>query len=220
MSSRKSSTMSFMIQITERWKTLDKTGFWTNLELNKSWPCFRPGTSTCSSRRSWGCWTPTTTSPTTPSTVLPPWKIETLCCRSERFNPETNLIKFHILFFSAHGYRQAASLISSTTGGNDEMHLEYHNYQISTEKTIQIISFPYFVTSFIFVTCIFQCPPSFSSSEEGIHTRNILSYWWAIFCVEIRKYIRFIMYPTSLVARFQQLIVRNLMYWSWAFYEK
>ena len=151
MSSRKSSTMSFMIQITERWKTLDKTGFWTNLELNKSWPCFRPGTSTCSSRRSWGCWTPTTTSPTTPSTVLPPWKIETLCCRSERFNPETNLIKFHILFFSAHGYRQAASLISSTTGGN-EMHLEYHNYQISIEKTIQIISFPYLVTSFIFVT--------------------------------------------------------------------
>ena len=118
---------------------------------NKSWPCFRPGTSTCSSRRSWGCWTPTTTSPTTPSTVLPPWKIETLCCRSERFNPETNLIKFHLLFFSAHGYRQAASLISSTTGGN-EMHLEYHNYQISTEKTIQIISFPYFVTSFTFVT--------------------------------------------------------------------
>ena len=26
----------------------------------------------------------------------------------------------------------------------------------------------------------FQRPPSFSSSEEGVHKRNILSYWWAI----------------------------------------
>ena len=39
--------------------------------------------------------------------------------------------------------------------------------------------FPYLITS-LNNKNDFQCSSSFSSSQEGIHKRNILPYWWAI----------------------------------------
>ena len=88
------------------WTQLD---FLPKMEKKLQQKYFRPGTSTCWSQRSWGCWTQTTTSPTTPSTVQHLSKTETLYSRCIIFGNWTLLVLYGT-FTTVH-YPATASVV-------------------------------------------------------------------------------------------------------------